>query len=68
MNKLQLTNGEKVIISKLGDDREYPGVVVGKAINHVVDFYVVQTEGRPFAAEQYDFDCIVVSECCLARV
>ena len=65
MNKLNLKNGEKVVISKLGDDKEYPGVIVGKAFEHMWDFYIVQTEGRPFAS--YDYDCIQMSECCLAR-
>lgn len=65
MNKLHLKNGEKVVISKLGDDKEYPGTVAGKAFEHVWDFYIIRTEGHPFA--EYDFDCIQVSECCLTR-
>ncbi len=63
MDKLHLQNGEKVIISKLGDNKEYPGVVVGRVSEHVFDTYVVQTEGRPFS----DFDCVAITECCLAR-
>ena len=66
MNKLHLKNGEKVIVSKLGDGKEYPGTIVGRVSEHMWDTYIVQTEGRPFAG-LYDFDCIAIMECCLAR-
>lgn len=48
-DKQNFQNGEEVIISKLGDEKEYKGIIVGKGLDHVIDFYIIKTDGRPFA-------------------
>ena len=62
--KLNLKNGDRVVICKVGDDKEHPGTIVGTGLKHITDFYIVRTDGRPFAGT-YDYDCVLLSEASL---
>lgn len=74
--KLLLTNGEPVIICKLGDDQEYTAVVKGKSFVHVLDNYIVELTPESKARWRWPkddyghggpWDCICLTEACLKR-
>jgi hypothetical protein len=45
MAKLNLKNGDRVLICNIGDGQSYPGTVVGKSFEHIVDTYIIKTDG-----------------------
>lgn len=69
-NKRNFYNGQPIIISDLGDGKEYHGVVRGKSMDHVIDHYIIEL--HPKTKEifrkinpDFEWDCISITEACL---